>query len=83
MTRANREEPRSGELVVPVLTQETAQLLPSNAGASYLVNPGAVGQPRDAEPRAKFAVVDTRNVGRQVSQGDHCALDPARADGPA
>jgi predicted phosphodiesterase len=28
-------------------------------GASYLVNPGSVGQPRDADPRAAFGVIDT------------------------
>jgi diadenosine tetraphosphatase ApaH/serine/threonine PP2A family protein phosphatase len=28
-------------------------------GASYLVNPGAVGQPRDGDPRAGYAIVDT------------------------
>lgn len=30
------------------------------ASAKYLVNPGAVGQPRDADPRAAYAIVDTR-----------------------
>jgi len=30
-----------------------------NAGASYLVNPGSVGQPRDGDPRAAFALYDT------------------------
>lgn len=29
------------------------------AEARYLVNPGSVGQPRDGDPRAGFAVVDT------------------------
>lgn len=28
-------------------------------GTRYLVNPGAVGQPRDGDPRAAYAVVDT------------------------
>jgi diadenosine tetraphosphatase ApaH/serine/threonine PP2A family protein phosphatase len=28
-------------------------------GAQYLVNPGAVGQPRDGDPRAAFAVLDS------------------------
>ena len=32
---------------------------PSSAKA-VLINPGAVGQPRDRDPRASFAVVDTR-----------------------
>ncbi len=28
-------------------------------GARYLINPGSVGQPRDGDPRAAFAVLDT------------------------
>ena len=28
-------------------------------GHEYLLNPGAVGQPRDADPRAAYAIVDT------------------------
>ncbi|CAN5354304.1 metallophosphoesterase family protein [soil metagenome] len=28
------------------------------AGATYLVNPGSVGQPRDGDPRAAFAILD-------------------------
>lgn len=28
-------------------------------GAHYLVNPGSVGQPRDGDPRASFAILDT------------------------
>ena len=26
--------------------------------AKYLVNPGSVGQPRDADPRSAYAIVD-------------------------
>jgi len=29
-------------------------------GAKYLVNPGAVGQPRDGDPRAAYAIADTK-----------------------
>jgi predicted phosphodiesterase len=29
-----------------------------DAGCRYILNPGAVGQPRDADPRASFAVLD-------------------------
>jgi diadenosine tetraphosphatase ApaH/serine/threonine PP2A family protein phosphatase len=28
-------------------------------GSKYLLNPGAVGQPRDGDPRAAFGLVDT------------------------
>ena len=31
-----------------------------DAGATYLVNPGSVGQPRDGDARAAYAIVDTR-----------------------
>ncbi len=31
----------------------------SAGGMRYLVNPGSVGQPRDGDPRASFAVIDT------------------------
>jgi predicted phosphodiesterase len=30
-----------------------------DAGSRYLINPGSVGQPRDGDPRAAFAVLDT------------------------
>jgi len=33
--------------------------LPLRDGAKYLVNPGSVGQPRDGDPRAAYAIVDT------------------------
>ena len=29
-------------------------------GCKYLINPGSVGQPRDGDPRAAYAIVDTR-----------------------
>jgi len=34
-------------------------------GSKYLINPGSVGQPRDGDPRAAYAIVDTiaRRVG--------------------
>jgi len=34
--------------------------LPMEPGSQYLVNCGAVGQPRDGDPRAAFGVLDTR-----------------------
>ena len=33
-------------------------LLPIDSGTTYLVNPGSVGQPRDGDPRAAFAIAD-------------------------
>lgn len=35
------------------------------SGAKYLVNPGSVGQPRDGDPRAAYAIVDT--TGRHIA----------------
>jgi diadenosine tetraphosphatase ApaH/serine/threonine PP2A family protein phosphatase len=34
-------------------------LVPMKAGCKYLINPGSVGQPRDGDPRAAYAIVDT------------------------
>jgi diadenosine tetraphosphatase ApaH/serine/threonine PP2A family protein phosphatase len=39
--------------------------LPLKEGAKYLVNPGSVGQPRDGDPRAAYAIVDTSDRGHQ------------------
>lgn len=33
--------------------------LPLAEGTRYLVNPGSIGQPRDGDPRAGYAIVDT------------------------
>ena len=37
-----------------------AERLQLRDGVSYLVNPGSVGQPRDRDPRASFAIYDDR-----------------------
>src|SRR5580765_364384 len=33
--------------------------VPMKPGRKYLINPGSVGQPRDGDPRAAYAIVDT------------------------
>jgi predicted phosphodiesterase len=33
--------------------------LPIEEGSTYLLNPGSIGQPRDGDPRAAYAIVDT------------------------
>jgi predicted phosphodiesterase len=38
---------------------ETEARLDLRQGVKYLVNPGSVGQPRDGDPRAAYAIVDT------------------------
>lgn len=40
-------------------SREAEARLHVEAGAKYLVNPGSVGQPRDGDPRAAYAIVDT------------------------
>jgi diadenosine tetraphosphatase ApaH/serine/threonine PP2A family protein phosphatase len=41
------------------------ETIPLHEGVRYLINPGAVGQPRDGDPRAAYAIVDTNR--RQVT----------------
>ena len=36
--------------------------LPLKPGSKYLINPGSVGQPRDGDPRAAYAIVDTAQL---------------------
>ena len=45
------------EIVGPSGNGETALMV--NGGAKYLVNPGSVGQPRDGDPRAAYAIYNT------------------------
>jgi diadenosine tetraphosphatase ApaH/serine/threonine PP2A family protein phosphatase len=33
--------------------------VPLSAGRRYLINPGAIGQPRDGNPRASYLILDT------------------------
>ena len=42
-------------------TREVQEERKKALGAKYLVNPGSVGQPRDGDPRAAYAIVDTNN----------------------
>jgi putative phosphoesterase len=51
------EESERLDVLVPGPGTETMVELKS--GVRYLVNPGSVGQPRDGDPRAAFALVDT------------------------
>jgi diadenosine tetraphosphatase ApaH/serine/threonine PP2A family protein phosphatase len=36
--------------------ESNAQVLDLDSDASYLINPGSVGQPRDGDPRAAYAI---------------------------
>jgi diadenosine tetraphosphatase ApaH/serine/threonine PP2A family protein phosphatase len=35
--------------------------MPLGPGCRYICNPGSVGQPRDADPRASFALLDSES----------------------
>ena len=39
-------------------TTESFAALQTNPGSRYLLNPGSIGQPRDGDPRAGFAIAD-------------------------
>jgi diadenosine tetraphosphatase ApaH/serine/threonine PP2A family protein phosphatase len=39
-------------------SRDAEATLPLHPGSKYLVNPGSVGQPRDGDPRAAYAIVD-------------------------
>lgn len=47
-------------LVAPA--SESQMVIPIEAGRRYLINPGSVGQPRDGDPRAAYAVYDGERV---------------------
>jgi diadenosine tetraphosphatase ApaH/serine/threonine PP2A family protein phosphatase len=48
-----------GTLKVAGPSAQTVSRLDLRAAAKYLVNPGSIGQPRDGDPRAAYAIVDT------------------------
>ncbi len=50
----------SGETIESVGGSASAEAyLQMRDGCRYLINPGSVGQPRDGDPRAAYAIVDT------------------------
>ena len=44
---------------VDITGPSSSRQVPLRDGFKYLMNPGAVGQPRDGDPRASYAIVDT------------------------
>jgi putative phosphoesterase len=48
----------------PIITHELINEITMDQDRKYLINPGAVGQPRDGDPRAAFLIYDSiaRNV---------------------
>jgi diadenosine tetraphosphatase ApaH/serine/threonine PP2A family protein phosphatase len=51
---------RDDEVDIIRSTRAQAETLPLEAKTKYLLNPGSVGQPRDGDPRAAYAIVDDR-----------------------
>jgi diadenosine tetraphosphatase ApaH/serine/threonine PP2A family protein phosphatase len=49
----------NGALTTAGPTAAVESLVSLEEGVRYLMNPGSVGQPRDGDPRAAYAVVDT------------------------
>jgi predicted phosphodiesterase len=47
---------------IRVQSTEARSTLEIDAGTTYLLNPGSVGQPRDGDPRAGFAIADLPNA---------------------
>lgn len=48
-------------LDVSGLDRSSGRRLALQPGCKYLINPGSVGQPRDGDPRAAYAVLDTES----------------------
>jgi predicted phosphodiesterase len=46
--------------ISPPLTPMKEARIGLEPGATYLINPGSVGQPRDSDPRAAYAIFDSR-----------------------
>jgi len=44
---------------IPLKEDGLSLVLPFESGGRYLINPGSIGQPRDGDRRAAFAIVDT------------------------
>lgn len=69
----------SGKLrgISPPLTPFRETLITLEAGATYLINPGSVGQPRDGDPRAAYALFDSaaRRVALRRVAYDHFATE--------
>lgn len=49
----------AGDLLEIVAQPEGQTTLTLDAASRYLINPGSVGQPRDRDPRAAYAIFDT------------------------
>jgi predicted phosphodiesterase len=59
----------SFDSVGPTSAAETQVQL--REGCKYLINPGSVGQPRDGDPRAAYAIVDTTERRVELFRADY------------
>jgi diadenosine tetraphosphatase ApaH/serine/threonine PP2A family protein phosphatase len=66
----------SFETIGPPFTAETELELKN--GSRYLINPGSVGQPRDGDPRAAYAIADTTKRRIELFRLSY-AIDEAQA----
>jgi diadenosine tetraphosphatase ApaH/serine/threonine PP2A family protein phosphatase len=64
------------ETIGPPFTEETELELKKTS--RYLINPGSVGQPRDGDPRAAYAIVDTTKRKIEMFRLSY-AIDEAQA----
>jgi diadenosine tetraphosphatase ApaH/serine/threonine PP2A family protein phosphatase len=57
----NDDQGQKGALALRYSSPSGRQMfqLELSAGVKYMINPGSVGQPRDGDPRAAFAIYDT------------------------
>ena len=63
--------------ISPPLTPIPEARVSLDPGAAYLINPGSVGQPRDGDPRAAYAIFDsvTREVALRRAPYDYLATE--------
>lgn len=71
-----RAEGRTRGISHPLIPLTEARIS-LEAGAAYLINPGSVGQPRDSDPRAAYAIFNskTREVALRRVPYDHLATE--------
>lgn len=67
---ASPDDPITPEDVIAHQPQDGVPI-PLQAGRRYICNPGSVGQPRDADPRASFAVLDLADRTFTVHRRDY------------
>jgi predicted phosphodiesterase len=50
---------QKAQMIAPVELHQTERVFPLRPDSSYLINPGSIGQPRDQDPRAAYAIYDS------------------------